>query len=398
MTSRGVFLGLALTLAAGAAFAQGQPVRIGVHNDRSGLYADIGGVGSEVAARMAAEDFGGTVLGRPIEILAADNQNKADIASALTRKWIDAEGVSAVTDGAGSATSLASYSIAQETGALALISGAYASAFTGKACSPTGTQWSPNTTALANAIAKMLVDKGNKTFFFITVDYVFGHSMQKDMTDAVQAAGGRVVGSVKHPLNNNDFSSHLLQAQGSGADVIVLANGGGDMINSIKQAHEFALKQALVAPLTFVSDIESLGLQTAGGLIFADVFYWDRNEKTRAWSRRFMERHGGRAPTTVQAMTYTAVLHYLDAVQAAGTEKGEVVQARMRALPVRSPLVDNARVREDGRVIMDFFIAEAKKPAESKYAKDYYRILGTLPGEPLFTPLSASECPLVKKG
>ncbi len=374
-------------------------VRIGVLNDQSGLYADLGGPGSVVAARMAVEDVGGTVLGEPVEIVVADHQNKADIGAAIARRWFDAEKVDMAIGFDNSSVALAVEQLAAEHNRIAIAGAVGSTAFTGKACTPTEASWIYDSYALTTSLARSVVAEGRNTWFFLTVDYAFGHSLEADATSAVLAAGGKVLGSVRHPLNTADFSSYLLQAQASGAKVVALANGGGDMINAIKQAGEFGLTrsgQTVVSLLVFISDVHSMGLQTAQGLKFATAFYWDRDEDSRAWSKRFFARHG-RMPTMAQASVYSAIRHYLKAVAAAGTDEARAVMAKMRELPVNDFYAQNGRLREDGRLVHDMYFAEVKKPSESKEPWDDYKILAVIPGASAFRSLQDGGCPLVKR-
>ncbi len=387
----------------GASGARGQVsddvVKIGVLNDQSGLYADLGGSGSVVAASMAVEDSGGAVLGKPVEIVVADHQNKADIGAAIARRWFDAEKVDMVIGFDNSSVALAVEQLAAEHNRIAIAGAVGSTAFTGKACTPTEASWLYDSYALTTSLARSVVAEGRDTWFFVTVDYAFGHSLEADATAAVLAAGGKVLGSVRHPLNTTDFSSYLLQAQTSGAKVVALANGGGDMINAIKQAGEFGLTrggQTVVSLLVFISDVHSMGLQTAQGLKFATAFYWDRDEESRAWSKRFFVRHG-KMPTMAQAGVYSAIRHYLTAIDAAGTDEARAVMAKMREIPVNDFYAKNGRLREDGRLVHDMYFAEVKKPSESKEPWDDYKILGTIPGANAFRSLADGGCPLVRR-
>ena len=371
-------------------------VKIGVMNDQSGLYADLGGPGSVVAARMAAEDAGGSVLGKPIEIVAADHQNKADIGVAVARRWFESEAVDMAIGFDNSSVALAVEQLAAEYNKIAIAGAVGSTAFTGKNCTANEASWVYDSYALTTSLAKSIVAEGRDTWFFITVDYAFGHSMEADASAAVQTAGGKVLGSVRHPLNTSDFSSYLLQAQASGAKVVALANGGGDMVNTVKQANEFGLtrKQSLVSMLVFISDVHSMQLQAAQGLKFVTAFYWDRNDETRAWSKRFFDKHG-KMPTMAQASVYSAVRHYIASIKAAGTDEAKAVMAKMRELPVNDFYVKNGHVREDGRLVHDMLFVQVKTPAESKGPWDYYKILGTVPGDQAFRPLAEGGCPLV---
>jgi len=373
-------------------------VRIGVLNDQSGLYADLGGPGSVVAARMAVEDFGGTVLGKPVEIVYADHQNKSDVGAAIAREWFEVGKVDMAIGFDHSAVALAVEQLAAEKNRIAIAGAVGSTAFTGKSCTPTEASWIYDSYALTTSLAKAIVAEGRDAWFFITVDYAFGHSLEADATAAVKAAGGKVLGSVRHPLNTADFSSYLLQAQASGAKVVAFANGGGDMVNATKQANEFGLtkNQTIVSLLVFISDVHSMALQAAQGLKFVTAFYWDRNEETRAWSKRFFERHG-RMPTMSQAAVYSAIRHYLGAIAAAGTDEAKAVMAKMRERPVNDFYVKNGRLRDDGRLVHDMYFAQVKTPSESKGPWDYYKILATIPGDQAFRPLAEGGCPLVAR-
>jgi branched-chain amino acid transport system substrate-binding protein len=373
-------------------------VRIGVLNDQSGLYADLGGPGSVVAARMAVEDAGGSVLGKPVEIVFADHQNKSDVGAAIARQWFDIGKVDMAIGFDHSAVALAVEQLAAERNKIAIAGAVGSTAFTGKSCTANEASWIYDSYALTTSLAKATVAEGRDTWFFITVDYAFGHSLEADATAAVQAAGGKVLGSVRHPLNTSDFSSYLLQAKASGAKVIAFANGGGDMVNAIKQANEFGLtkNQTTVALLIFISDVHSMELQAAQGLKFVTAFYWDRNDETRAWSKRFLAKHG-RMPTMPQAAVYSAIRHYLTAIAAAGTDEAKAVLARMRAMPVNDFYVTNGHLREDGRLVHDMYFAQVKTPSESAKPWDYYKILGTIPGDQAFRSLADGGCPLVAR-
>jgi branched-chain amino acid transport system substrate-binding protein len=371
-------------------------VKIGVLNDQSGLYADLGGPGSVTAARMAIEDAGGAVLGKPIEIVFADHQNKADIGVAIARRWFETEGVDMAIGFDNSSVALAVEQLAAEDNRIAIAGAVGSTAFTGKSCTRNEASWVYDSYALTTNLAKSIVAEGRDSWFFVTVDYAFGHSMEADATAAVQAAGGKVLGSVRHPLNTSDFSSYLLQAQASGAKVVAFANGGGDMVNAVKQAGEFGLgkKQSLVALLIFITDVHSMQLQAAQGLKFVTAFYWDRDDETRGWSKRFFDKQG-RMPTMAQAAIYSAVKHYIAAIAAAGTDDAKAVMVKMRELPVNDFYVRNGRVREDGRLVHDMLFAQVRTPAEYSKPWDYYKILGVIPGDQAFQPLAESSCPLV---
>ena len=339
MRSQSVLASVLVLLLLGASSAAAQisdnVVRIGVMNDQSGLYADLGGPGSVIAARMAVEDAGGTVLGKPIDIVVADHQNKADVGVAIARRWFESEGVDLAIGFDHSAVALGVEQLAAQYNRIAIAGAVGSTAFTGKNCTPNEASWIYDSYALTTSLAKSTVAEGRDTWFFITVDYTFGHSLEADATAAVLAAGGKVLGSVRHPLNTSDFSSYLLQAQASGAKVVAFANGGGDMVNAVKQANEFGLtkKQSMVSLLVFISDVHSMQLQAAQGLKFVTAFYWDRDDETRAWSKRFFDRHG-RMPTMPQAAVYSAVRHYIASIKAAGTDEAKAVMAKMRELPV----------------------------------------------------------------
>ena len=374
-------------------------VKIGVLNDQSGLYADLGGPGSAIAAHMAVEDAGGRALDKPVEIVVADHQNKADIGAAIARRWFDTEGVDLVIGFDNSAVALAVEQLAAERNRIAIAGAVGSTAFTGKACTATEASWIYDSYALTTSLARAVVAEGRDTWFFLTVNYAFGHSLEADATSAVRAAGGSVLGSVRHSLGTADFSSYLLQAQASGAKVVALANGGGDMVNAIKQAGEFGLArdgQTVVALLVFITDVHSMGLSTAQGLKFVTAFYWDRDAESRAWAKRFLARHG-RMPTMAQASVYSAIRHYLKAVAAAGTDEAKAVMAKMRELPVDDFYAKNGRLREDGRLVHDMYFAEVKNPSESKEPWDDYKILGVIPGESAFRSLEEGGCPLARK-
>lgn len=372
-------------------------ILIGVLNDRSGLYADLGGEGSVVAVRMAIEEFGGKVAGKTIEVVAADHQNKADIGSNITREWIDRDGVDVIVDVPNSGVALAVQEITREKQKIFLMQGPATSRLTGDACSSTGFHWPYDTHALAVGTGRAMVQEGGDSWFFLTADYAFGHQLEADTSAEVKKAGGTVAGVVRHPLNTADFSSFLLQAQGSGAKVVALANAGGDTITSIKQAAEFGLttsgKQSLAGLLLFLSDVHAIGLEVAQGLVLTTGFYWDLDDEKRAWSKKFMERHG-KMPTMVQAGSYSATRHYLQAVQDAGTDDGPTVAAKMKETPINDMFAKNGSILPNGRVLHDMYLARVKKPTESKGPWDYYEILRTIPGAEAFATLEASGCKL----
>ena len=373
------------------------PLKIGVLSDFTSVYADIGGMGNVEATKMAIEDFGGTMFGKPIEMVSADVLNKPDVASALARKWWQNENVDMIIDMPTSATALAVMDLSKQFEKILIITDAASSDITGKSCSPYTAHWTYDTYGNAHTVGSAIVKQGGDSWFFLTADYVFGHSVERDTSEVVRAAGGKVLGSARHPLNNADFSSFLLQAQQSKAKIIGLANGGGDTINAIKQAGEFGIVaggQKLAGIVMFISDIHSLGLQAANGLVITEAYYWDLNDRTRAFGKRFFERTK-RMPTMNQASTYSATLHYLKAVQAAGTRDTKPVLAKMREMPVRDAFTDNGVLREDGRMVHSMFLLEVKKPEESKYPWDYYKVLAEVPGDQAFRPVKDGGCPYV---
>ncbi len=388
---------LALALPAAAEISGGK-VKIAVLNDQSSLYADITGQGSVVAARLAVEDFGGKVAGVPVEIVFADHQNKPDVGSNIARQWYDTDGVDVIVDVPTSSVALAVNEVTREKNRVFLVSGAATSDLTGAKCSPNTVHWTYDTWALANGTGSAIVQTGGDTWFFLTSDYAFGHALERDTAAVVTKNGGKVLGAVRHPLNNPDFSSYLLQAQGSKAKIIGLANAGGDTINSIKQAAEFGIVaggQNLAGLLVFITDVHGLGLQTAQGLIFTETFYWDLNDGTRAFSKRFAERMNGRVPTMVQAGVYAAVSHYLKAVDALGSDgDGKAVVEKMKAMPTDDPLFGKGQIRKDGRKLHPAYLFEVKKPAESKGPWDYYKLKATIPADKAFRPLAEGGCPL----
>ena len=395
-------LALALmTLAAGAAPAAAQEnagVKIGVLSDMNSLYADITGKGTGVAARMAAEDFG-PVLGKPVEIVAADHQNKSDVASNIARVWYDTEGVDMITDGGSSAVALAVEEVSRQKQKLVLFSGPASSDITGKYCSPYAAHWTYDTYALSTVTGSAVVKAGGKSWFFLGADYAFGHALERDTAAVVEKDGGKVVGAVYAPLNTADFSSFLLQAQASKADVIGLANAGGDTTTAIKQGTEFGLTkggQKFAALLMFITDVHALGLGAAQGLEFTTAFYWDKDDATRAFANRFFKQVG-HMPTMVLAGVYSATMHYLKAVKALGNKDPLKVMEKMRETPINDFMTHDGKLRIDGRVLRDMYLVEVKKPAESNGPWDYYKILETIPAAKLFQPLGDSDCPLVKK-
>ncbi len=373
-----------------------QPLKIGLLGGLSGVYADIA-QGQVEAMQLAVEEMGGKVLGRPIEVLSADHQNKPDVAAAVARKWYD-EGVKMISGLDTSSVGLAVRKVAQEKGQIDLNVGSATADLTGPACSATGAHWSYDTYALAHVTGQAVVKDGGDTWFFVTADYAFGKSMEDEATKVVTAAGGKVIGGVKHPINTQDFSSYMLQAQASKAKIIGIANAGGDTINAIKQGGEFGLikgGQRLAALLVFESDVQSLGLPVAQGLVTTTAFYWDQNDETRAWTKKFRAKKD-KLPNHTTAGVYSATLHYLKAVQAAGTDEPKAVMAKMHEMPVNDMMTKNAKLREDGRLMRDMYLAQVKSPAESKGKGDIYKILATVPAEQAFRPLKDGKCPLIK--
>ncbi|WP_187968839.1 ABC transporter substrate-binding protein [Aquibium microcysteis] len=387
---------LAGLLMAGTAFAQ-TAVKIGVLNDRSGIYADITGEGSAVAAQMAAEDFG-TDKGITVEVVSADHQNKPDVGSNIARQWYDTEGVDVIADVPTSSVALAVNDITREKNKIFLNSGAATSDLTGAKCSPNTVHWTYDTWQLAHGTGGAMVAAGGKTWFFLTADYAFGHALERDTSAVVKEAGGEVIGSVKTPFPGTDFSSFLLQAQASGAQVIGLANAGGDTVNSMKQAAEFGITQggqAIAGLLVFVNDIHALGLDVAQGLVLTETFYWDLNDKTREWSARFEEKTG-KKPSMIQAGVYASVLHYLKAVEAVGSKDPEAVMAKMKEMPTDDPLFGQGVVRADGRKTHDAYLFRVKKPEDSTGPWDLYETVATIPADKAFRPLADGGCPLVQ--
>jgi branched-chain amino acid transport system substrate-binding protein len=374
------------------------PVKIGVLADMSSIYSSIGGKGLVDAAKMAVEDFGGSVLGKPIELLSVDTQNKVDVASSRARQWFDVDGVDMVTDMPTSAIALAVSKLGEEKKKIVMVTSAASSDLTGKACSPYTAHWTYDTYAMSVGTAAAVVKAGGDTWYFLSADYAFGQALERDATQVIEANGGKVLGSSKHPLSAPDFSSFILQAQASKAKVIGLANGGQDTSNSIKQAAEFGVGkngQKVAALLAFLSDIKSIGLQLAQGLYLTEAFYWDLNDKTRDWSQRFYKRNGV-MPTMTQAGTYGAVMHYLQAVKAVGSKDSDKVMAQMRATPINDFMTTNGSLRIDGRVVRDMYLFQVKTPAESKGEWDLYKTIATTPGNVAFRPMNQGGCPLVK--
>jgi branched-chain amino acid transport system substrate-binding protein len=392
--------GLALMLAASAhAQISDGVVKIGVLTDLSGTYSDLSGQGAVVATQMAIDDFVAREKpGFKVEMVYADHQNKGDIAANKAREWFERDNVDMVNDLVTTSTALAVMKIAKEKNRVALVSGAGSTRITNEDCNDVTVHWAYDTYALAHGTAKTLVQQGGKTWFFLTADYAFGQSLEKDASEVVTANGGTVLGSVRHPFPGTDFSSFLLKAQASGAQVIGLANAGQDTINSIKQAAEFGItpKQTLAGLLMFITDVNSLGLKAAQGMYLTEGFYWDLNDETRAWSKRFYEKHG-RMPTMAQAGDYSAAMHYLQAVKAINSDDAHKVMAQMKKTKVNDFFAKGGTIREDGRMVHDMYLFQVKKPSESTGPWDYYKLRATIPGDEAFQPLSASRCPLIKK-
>jgi branched-chain amino acid transport system substrate-binding protein len=401
---RSVVWGVAFCLAAWTVPASAQlsndTVKVGVATDMASLYSDINGPGAVVAAQMAIDDFGGTVLGKKIELLSGDIQNKADVAATLAGRWYDSENVDVILGAGASSSSIAIQGVAGEKKKVFLAVDPASSDITGKLCNPYTVHWVYDTSALANGTGSAVVKAGGKTWFFLTADYAFGYALQRDVSAIVTANGGKVLGEVRHPLNTNDFSSFLLQAQASKAEVIGLANAGGDTINSIKQAAEFGIVkggQKLAGLLVFVSDVHSLGLERAQGLSLTEAFYWDLNDKTRAFSKRFAEKFKGRMPTMIQAGFYSATLAYLNAVKAAGTDNPDKVMTTLKETKWDDPVFGKSYIRPDGRNVHDMYLFEVKKPSESKGPWDYYKLVSTIPGDQAFRPMDQGNCPMLAK-
>lgn len=398
-----VIVGLGLLFAATTAIAQSKTITIGVLEDQSGLYADATGVGSTLATQMAVEDSGLLQKNWKVNVISADHQNKADIGSAIARKWFDVDNVDVIVGLGSSSVSLAVALVAKEKNKVAVVTSGATSDLTGSACSPNTVHWTYDTYMLAKSTGTAVTKSGGKTWFFITADYAFGAALERDTTTAVERAGGRVIGGVRHPLNTADFSSYLVQAQSSGANVVAFANAGSDATNSIKQAAEFGLtksKQKIAALLMFIGDVKALGLDVAQGLNLTATFYWDLNEQTRGFSARFAKRmKNGAVPSMPQAGTYSGTLHYLKAAEALGgsVSDGAKVVAEMKVLPKDDPLFGKGEVRVDGRAIHPVYLFQVKTPAESKGPWDLYKLVETIPGSEGFRPLSEGGCALVKK-
>jgi len=372
-------------------------VKIGVLTDMSSLYADNAGPGSVAAAQMAIDDFGGRVLGKKIELVSADNLNKPEVGANITREWIDRQGVDAIVDVPNSAVAFAVQELTRTKNRVFLATGTASSRLTGDACSPTTVHWTYDTYALANGTGQAVVQNGGDSWFFIAADFAVGAALMADTERVIKANGGRVVGSVRHPINSADFSAYILQAQASKAKIIGLATAGGDMINIVKQSAEYKVGeggQRLAGLLVFIADINSLGLQTAQGLLLTSAFYWDLNDQTRAWSKKFATRYP-KVPTMIHAGTYGAVTHYLKAIAAAGTDEAKAVVAKMKEMPVDDFMTKHGVIRADGRLVRDMYLFQVKSPSESRGGFDYYKLVATIPGEKAFRPLGEGGCKLV---
>lgn len=395
---------MAVSALAGHAFALAQvsddAVRLGMLMDLSGPYADITGRGSVMAAQMAIEDFGGEVLGKKIELLSVDHQNKADIAASKAREWFDKNRLDAIVDVTGSAPAIAVLEVARQKNRITLFSGPGTERLTNDLCASTLVHYVYDTYALANSTAQALTQRGGKKWYFLTADYTFGHSLETSASKVVKANGGEVLGAARHPISTSDFAAYLLQAKTSGADVVGLANAGADTVNAIKSAAEFGLTQdgrtTMAGLLLYINDVHALGLPAAQGLVLTEAFYWDMNEATRQWSRRYFARVKS-MPNMSQAGVYSSVMHYLKAIKAAGTDDTEAVMRQMKATPIDDFFATGGHIREDGRMVHDMYLFEVKKPEESKEPWDYYKLLATIPGQQAFMPLAESQCPLVQK-
>jgi branched-chain amino acid transport system substrate-binding protein len=384
---------------ASPALSQQLSVKFGVLNDRSGLYADITGEGSVIATRMAIEDFKAADKGIKAEVISGDHQNKPDVGATIARRWYDQDGVDVILDVPTSSVALAISTLTREKNKIHINSGGGSSDLTGTACSPNTIHWTYDTWALANGTGSAMVKRGGDSWYFLTADYAFGHALERDTSAVVTKSGGKVLGSTRHPLSATDFSSFLLSAQSSKAKVIGLANAGGDTINAIKAAADFGIVsggQSLAGLLIFVADIKALGLQTAQGLVLSESFYWDLNDETRAFSKRFAERNGGKMPTMVHAGVYAGTLHYLKAVEALKDKDSAKVMAKMKEMPTDDPLFGKGQIRADGRKLHPMYLFEVKKPSESKGEWDLYKLVSTIPTEQAFRPLNEGNCPLVK--
>jgi branched-chain amino acid transport system substrate-binding protein len=394
-----VFLAGVSTSAMAQGKLSGDTLKIGVLTDMSGLYADYGGPGAVVAAKMAVKDFGGRMFGKQIEVVNADHQNKPDIAKNVTQQWFDRDGVDMTVENLNSSVALAVQALGKEKNKITIVTGAASARMTNEDCAPgTGIHYLMDTIALSNVVGKAIVKDGGDSWYFLTADYAFGHSLEKDTSEVVKAAGGTVRGAVRHPLATGDFSSFLLQAQSSGAKVVGLANAGGDTVNSIKAAAEFGLtkKQSLAALLMLITDVHAIGLNTAQGLYLTEGWYWDLNPETRAWAQKY-EAEMKRKPNSNHASVYSSTMHYLKAVQAAGTDDTAAVMKKMQDTPINDMFAKNGKLRPDGRMVHDMYLFQVKSPAESKGAWDYYNLKGTIKGDEAFQSLAQSRCPALKK-
>ena len=374
-------------------------VKIGVLTDMSGVYADYGGPGAVAAAKMAVEDFGGKMFGKNIEVVNADHQNKPDIAKNVTQQWFDRDKVDMTVENLNSAVALTVQALGKEKNKVTIVTGAATARLTNEDCAPgTGIHYLMDTIALGNVVGKAVVKDGGDSWYFLTADYAFGHSLEKDTGEVVKASGGKVLGAVRHPLSTGDFSSFLLQAQSSGAKVVGLANAGGDTVNSIKAAAEFGItkKQSLAALLMLLTDVHAIGLNTAQGLYLTEGWYWDMNDETRAWAKRY-EAVMKKKPNSNHASVYSSTLHYLNAIKAAGTDDTATVMKKMREMPINDMFAKGGKLREDGRMVHDMYLFQVKKPSESKGPWDYYTLKGTVKGDDAFQPLAQSRCAAVKK-
>ncbi|MGV8841889.1 MAG: ABC transporter substrate-binding protein [Pseudomonas sp.] len=392
---------LASSILASGAQAQisDNEIRIGYLADMSGTYRDLAGPGGLEALKMAVEDFGGAVDGKKIVLFNADDLNKPDVGANTVRRWIDEQNVDMVTGLVASSVVMAASKVVEQGGKLALISGAAASSLTNEYCSPNHVHWTYDTYALANGTANAVLKDGGKSWFMLTADYAFGHAMEADITRVVEAEGGSIVGSVRHPFPSSDFSSYILQAQGSGADVIALANAGSDTVNALKTASEFGVTQSgqrLAGMVVFLNDVHAMGLEVTQGLMLTTGWYWDMNDESRAWAKRYQDRVGS-MPTMVQAGVYSATTHYLNAIKATGSDETVAVRKQMAATPINDMFAKNGRIREDGRMVHDMYLVKVKTPAESKGEWDLYKIISTIDGDTAFRPLSESQCSLVSK-
>ena len=396
---RGIAISASLLLAAQVGAHAAETIKIGVLNDQSGVFADNGGIGSVAAAKLAAEDFGGELLGQKIEVISADHQNKPDIAAGTARKWFDTEGVDMIADGAASSAGFAILEVARQKNRIFVISGPGSSDFTGKSCAATSFHFNYDTYALSKLTSEAVTKAGGSTWYFISADYAFGHALQRDATKFIEAAGGKVIGSAAHPLGTADMASFLLQAQGSKAKVVGLATSGADVQTAIKQAGEFGIVeggQQLAGLLVFITDVNALGLKATQGLQVTTSFYWDLNDQTRAWAKRYFAATNNKVPSMVQAGVYSGVRHYLAAVKAAGTKDPTIVAQKMHEMKVNDMYNKDVAIRPDGRVLHNMYLVQVKKPEESKYKFDYYKVVTTSPGEKAFRPMSEGNCPLVK--